>query len=110
MAVWSAALCISGSRRIHRGQGRGRLDDLDRDKAGLGQILPVRFHPIGLPALYPPGDFKITLLGGSLEQAQSRQRMQNRFFKITDEEVASMKDAIAAALERTSSTGSKIAV
>lgn len=68
------------------------------------------FHPIGLPALYPPGDFKITLLGGSLEQAQSRQRMQNRFFKITDEEVASMKDAIAAALERTSSTGSKIAV
>ena len=36
--------------------------------------------------------------------------MQNRFFKITDEEVASMKDAIAAALERMSSTGSKIAV
>jgi hypothetical protein len=68
------------------------------------------FHPIGLPALYPPGDFKITLLGGSLEQAQSRRRMQNRFFKITDEEVASMKDAIAAALERMSSTGSKIAV
>ena len=68
------------------------------------------FHPIGLPALYPPGDFKITLLGGSLEQAQSRRRMQNRFFKITDEEVASMKDAIAAALERMSSTNSKIAV
>ena len=54
------------------------------------------FHPIGLPALYPPGDFKITLLGGNLEQAQCRQRIQNRFFKITDEEVASMKDAIAA--------------
>jgi N-acyl-L-homoserine lactone synthetase len=68
------------------------------------------FHPIGLPALYPPGDFKITLLGGSLDQAQSRQRMQNRFFKITDEEVASMKHAISAALARPTSPASKIAV
>jgi N-acyl-L-homoserine lactone synthetase len=60
------------------------------------------FEPIGVPALYPPGDFKITLLGGSLAQAQTRQRLQNRFFKITDEEIVSMKHAIAPALMRTS--------
>ena len=68
------------------------------------------FHPIGLPALYPPGDFKITLLGGSLEQAQSRQRMQTASSKSPMKKSRAMKDAIAAALERTSSTGSKIAV
>ena len=55
------------------------------------------FQQIGEPALYPPGDFKITLLGGSLEQAQMRQRLQNRFFKITSEEIASMKLAITPA-------------
>lgn len=59
------------------------------------------FRQIGEPALYPPGDFKITLLGGSLEQARTRQRLQNRFFKITPEEVASMKGAILSALHRT---------
>lgn len=59
------------------------------------------FQQIGEPALYPPGDFKITLLGGSLEQARMRQRLQNRFFKINDEEIASMKTAITSALART---------
>lgn len=56
------------------------------------------FQPIGEPALYPPGDFKITLLGGSLKQAETRQRLQNRFFKITPDEVASMRVAIQPAL------------
>jgi N-acyl-L-homoserine lactone synthetase len=69
------------------------------------------FQQIGEPALYPPGDFKITLLGGSLEQARMRQRLQNRFFKITDEEIASMQTAIAPAMNRTGLTEeSKIAV
>jgi N-acyl-L-homoserine lactone synthetase len=69
------------------------------------------FRQIGEPALYPPGDFKITLLGGSLEQARMRQRLQNRFFKITPDEIASMKDAITAALNRvTLPEPSKIAV
>ena len=69
------------------------------------------FQQIGEPALYPPGDFKITLLGGSLEQARMRQRLQNRFFKITEEEVASMQSAIMPALNRTGLTeDSKIAV
>lgn len=58
------------------------------------------FQQIGEPAFYPPGDFKITLLGGSLEQARMRQRLQNRFFKITEEEVASMKGAIGRTLSR----------
>lgn len=69
------------------------------------------FQQIGEPALYPPGDFKITLLGGSLEQARMRQRLQNRFFKITEEEIASMRTAIAPAMNRTGLTEeSKIAV
>ena len=59
------------------------------------------FEPIGLPAPYPPADFKVTLLGGSLQQARSRQRLRYQFFKITDEEVANMKHAIAPALTRT---------
>jgi len=69
------------------------------------------FQQIGEPALYPPGDFKITLLGGSLEQARMRQRLQNRFFKITEEEIASMQTAISLAVNRTGlSSDSKIAV
>jgi N-acyl-L-homoserine lactone synthetase len=59
------------------------------------------FRQIGEPEFYPPGDFKITLLGGSLEQARMRQRLHNRFFKITPDEVASMKTAVMAALNRT---------
>jgi hypothetical protein len=40
-----------------------------------------------------------------------RQRLQNRFFKITEEEVASMQSAIMPALNRTGLTeDSKIAV
>lgn len=68
------------------------------------------FTPIGAPAPYPPGKLEVTLLGGSIEQAQMRQRLQNRFFKITEDEVASMREAIAPALARNSSAGSKIAV
>jgi N-acyl-L-homoserine lactone synthetase len=68
------------------------------------------FEPIGMPAPYPPADFKITLLGGSLELARTRQRLRNCFFKTTDEEVASMKHAIAPALMRTSAPSHKIAV
>jgi N-acyl-L-homoserine lactone synthetase len=48
------------------------------------------FKTIGEPAIYPPGDLKIALLGGSLAQAQFRQRLQNRFFKISDGEIASL--------------------
>jgi N-acyl-L-homoserine lactone synthetase len=56
------------------------------------------FEVIGEPAFYPPGDMRITLLGGSLSLAEKRQRLQNRFFRITLEEIASMKTALAPAL------------
>lgn len=52
------------------------------------------FQQIGEPAFYPPGNFKITLLGGTIEQARLRQCMQNAFFKITREEIASMRHAL----------------
>ncbi|MGQ0457245.1 MAG: N-acyl amino acid synthase FeeM domain-containing protein [Hyphomicrobium sp.] len=58
------------------------------------------FETIGAPAMYPPGDFEITLLGGSLAQAEKRQRMQNAFFKITLDEIASMRTALAGQLAR----------
>ena len=84
-----------------------------RERLGaLGHRVGIGFEQIGEPALYPPGDFKITLLGGSLEQARMRQRLQNRFFKITPDEIASMKSAITAALDRATQppAPSKIAV
>lgn len=56
------------------------------------------FKQIGQPALYPPGDLAIALLGGSFDTAQRRQRAQNAFFKITVDEVASMRAAISTAL------------
>jgi len=68
------------------------------------------FKQIGEPAFYPPGDFKITLLGGSLKLAQTRQKLQNRFFKITPEEISSMRVAIQPALAAAVSDGdSKVA-
>ncbi len=56
------------------------------------------FKRIGSPALYPPGDEPITLLGGTFAVAQKRQLAQNAFFRITPHEVASMHAAIAPAL------------
>ena len=53
------------------------------------------FERIGEPALYPPGDFKISLLGGAMSQARLRQKMQNSFFRITPEEVVRMRSALA---------------
>lgn len=58
------------------------------------------FEMIGQPAKYPPGDFEIALLGGTLGQAQKRQRLQNAFFRITLDEIASMRAALGAQLAR----------
>lgn len=58
------------------------------------------FELIGEPALYPPGDVKIALLGGSISKARVRQRLQNKFFRITDDEIASMRRALSALLNR----------
>lgn len=58
------------------------------------------FELIGEPALYPPGDLRIALLGGSLDQARKRQRMQNAFFKIDAREIASMRQKLAPIMTR----------
>ena len=58
------------------------------------------FELIGEPAMYPPGDMKIALLGGSLDQARKRQRMQNAFFRIEPHEIASMRKSLAPIMTR----------
>lgn len=58
------------------------------------------FELIGEPALYPPGDVKIALLGGSMSKARARQRLQNKFFRISDEEIAVMRRALSPILNR----------
>lgn len=58
------------------------------------------FELIGQPALYPPGDVKIALLGGSLAQAEMRQRLQNKFFRIAPDEILSMRRALMPILAR----------
>ena len=56
------------------------------------------FKTIGETGIYPPVDVPVALLGGTFGEAQKYQRAQNAFFKITDDEIASMKAAIAPAL------------
>lgn len=60
------------------------------------------FRAIGQPTVYPPGNTPITLLAGSIGDAEKKQRAQNAFFKILDEEVESMCVAIEPALDHTS--------
>lgn len=52
------------------------------------------FKVVGQPAAYPPGDHRIVLLAGSFSQAELRQSAQNAFFKITADEIDSMKAAL----------------
>ena len=56
------------------------------------------FKTIGEPAIYPPLTGPVALLGGSIGEAHKRQKAQNAFFKITDDEIASMRAAIEPAL------------
>ncbi len=55
-------------------------------------------HQVGQPANYPPGDFKITLLTLTMEEARRRQRLQNRFFKLASVELQSMREAFSSML------------
>jgi N-acyl-L-homoserine lactone synthetase len=52
------------------------------------------FKQVGVPAHYPPGDLLITLLAGSLEEADRRVSTRNRFFRITETELARMRQAL----------------
>lgn len=56
------------------------------------------FTPLGAPALYPPGDIPIALLVGTMEKAARMQNAQNSFFRITPDEIASLRAIIHAAL------------
>lgn len=52
------------------------------------------FERIGEPAPYPPGDMKISLLGGDMSLVRRRQKMQNSFFRIGSDDVARMRLAL----------------
>jgi N-acyl amino acid synthase FeeM len=59
----------------------------------------LSFEQVGQPALYPPGDMPITLLAGNIDQASRRAQMRNRFFRVTDDDVARMRRMLAPVLE-----------
>jgi hypothetical protein len=52
------------------------------------------FERIGEPAVYPPGDFKISLLGGDMSLVRKRQKMQNSFFRIGPDDIARMRSVL----------------
>ena len=58
----------------------------------------LSFDQVGEPALYPPGNMLITLLAGNLEDAAKRAWMRNRFFRISDREMAHMSQMLAPVL------------
>lgn len=51
----------------------------------------LSFEQVGEPALYPPGDMPITLLAGHIDHASRRAQMRNRFFRVSDDDVARMR-------------------
>ncbi len=53
------------------------------------------FERIGEPAPYPPGNLKITLLAGEMAQARLRQKAQNSYFRVGQEEIARVRLALA---------------
>ena len=57
------------------------------------------FKTIGEPATYPPCTEPVALLGATFGETQKHQRAQNAFFKILPEEIASMRCALAPALD-----------
>lgn len=59
----------------------------------------LSFEQVGVPALYPPGDMPITLLAGHIDQASRRAQMRNRFFRVTDDDVARMRRMLAPVLK-----------
>jgi hypothetical protein len=51
-------------------------------------------QPIARPALYPPGDEPVALLGGSFSEADSVRAKHNRFFDIGSDEVSETESAL----------------
>lgn len=59
----------------------------------------LQFEQVGEPAFYPPGNIPITLLAGKIEQASRRAELRNRFFRVTEDDVARMRRMLAPILE-----------
>jgi N-acyl-L-homoserine lactone synthetase len=59
----------------------------------------LSFEQMGEPAFYPPGDIPITLLAGHIDQASHRARMRNRFFRVSDDDIARMRRMLAPIIE-----------
>jgi hypothetical protein len=71
--------------------------------ATRSQLRPFYEFMLGLrelaaPALYPPGDEPIVLLGGRFEDASIHRSRHNRFFETSHLEVGAARSAIAALL------------
>ncbi|MCU0953662.1 MAG: autoinducer synthase [Hyphomicrobium sp.] len=58
----------------------------------------LQFQQVGEPAFYPPGNIPITLLAGKIEQASRRAELRNRFFKVSEDDVARMRRMLAPVL------------
>lgn len=67
--------------------------------AFYGRLL--RFHPIGAPTPYPPGNVPSILTGGSMVGAAGRGIARHAFFVTAEDEVASMKSQITRCLGTT---------
>jgi N-acyl-L-homoserine lactone synthetase len=57
------------------------------------------FETIGEPAVYPPLVGPVSLLGASIGEAHKRQKTQNAFFRITPDEIASMRSVMVPMLD-----------
>jgi len=51
--------------------------------------------PVARPALYPPGQEPIALLGGSFADADRIRKRHNRFFAIADDEISEARKVLA---------------
>jgi hypothetical protein len=51
----------------------------------------LSFEQVGAPAFYPPGNEPVSLLAGNIDQATRRASLRNRFFRVSDDDVARMR-------------------
>lgn len=58
----------------------------------------LQFQQVGEPAFYPPGNIPITLLAGKIEPASRRAELRNRFFRVSEDDVARMRRMLSPVL------------
>jgi hypothetical protein len=102
-AVIHAALLRSALLAAHAARIAMIVTATTADRAAFyAQVL--RFHPIGTPAPYPPGDVPFTLTDGSMVGAAGRGIARHSFFGISEEEVSSMRFQLASRFGATPAT------